>query len=114
MRPRLDPAQVLSECREDRYRASGPGGQHRNKVETAVRLLHLPSGLIATSGRLRSLEQNRRAALERLVERLEARLYVAPPRVETKPTRGSVRRRLGEKKRASERKSGRRVRGDEH
>jgi ribosome-associated protein len=113
VRPRLDPERVLAECREDRYRASGPGGQHRNKVETAVRLFHLPSGLIATSGRLRSLEQNRRAALERLVERLEARLYVPPPRVETKPTRGSVRRRLGDKKRASERKAGRRSRSED-
>lgn len=48
------------------YRASGPGGQHRNKVETAVRLIHKESGLIVTSSDGRSQHQNKKKAWEKL------------------------------------------------
>jgi len=48
------------------FRASGPGGQHRNKVETAVRLIHVKSGLIVTASDGKSQHQNRKKAWEKL------------------------------------------------
>ena len=52
------------------YRSRGPGGQRKNKTETAVRLTHLPSGITVTATEFRSQAQNRKLAYERLTERL--------------------------------------------
>ncbi len=71
---RLDNVDLLAECRQERYRASGPGGQRRNKVETAIRLHHRPTGLTAQAEESRYLEQNRTRALRRLRERVALEL----------------------------------------
>ena len=57
---------LLRDCDETRTRRSGPGGQHRNKVETAVVLVHRPTGLSAEGSERRSQGENRRVALWRL------------------------------------------------
>jgi protein subunit release factor A len=58
------------DVRVDLFRSSGAGGQHRNKVESAVRLTHLPTGIVVTATEERSQHQNRAVAWERLSERL--------------------------------------------
>ncbi len=75
---RLPPSVLLGQCREERYRASGPGGQRRNKVETAVRLVHGPSGISAQAEESRYLHENRRRALRRLRERIALKIRARP------------------------------------
>lgn len=62
----LDPHDFMSQCAVTRTRRGGPGGQRRNKVETAIRMEHKPSGISVTASERRSSEQNRSAAMFRL------------------------------------------------
>jgi ribosome-associated protein len=99
---------LLTECEETFFVAGGPGGQHRNKTESGVRLVHPPTGTVVTATERRSQLQNRSAALARLRERLGVLARREKPRRATRPTRGSKERRLTEKKRRGERKASRR------
>ncbi|EEF43017.1 peptide chain release factor, putative [Ricinus communis] len=56
----------MRQCEMDTYKASGPGGQHRNKRESAVRIKHLPTGIISQAVEDRSQHKNRASALRRL------------------------------------------------
>ena len=54
---------LLQQCDIRRTRHSGPGGQHRNKVETAIEITHRPTGIISFAAERRSQEQNRQVAI---------------------------------------------------
>jgi len=85
---------LLAECDVETYRGSGPGGQHRNRRDSAVRLTHRPTGIVATATERRSQHQNKEVALERLAGKLAARNRRRRPRVATKPSRSADEKRL--------------------
>lgn len=96
------------------FRASGPGGQHVNRTESALRLVHPPSGVVVVAQDSPSQHRNREIAFERLAARLAILNRVPKKRVPTKPTRGAKERRLEGKRQASANKRQRgRVKGDE-
>lgn len=70
----LSDAQLLAQCAVDAYRASGPGGQKRNKTSSAVRLRHPPTGLLVIAEESRSQHENRARALRRLRQALYLKL----------------------------------------
>jgi peptide chain release factor 1 len=67
----------LADVRIDTFRGTGPGGQHRNKTDSSVRALHVPTGTMVTVLRGRSQHQNRATALTELVRRLESAGHAA-------------------------------------
>jgi protein subunit release factor B len=90
---------LLAECDVQTFRAGGPGGQHQNVTDSAVRLRHRPTGLTVTCRAQRSQYLNKMDALRRL--RLKLRKLNEPPppaRRPTRPSRAAVGRRLTGKK----------------
>jgi hypothetical protein len=75
----LSDRQLVAQCAVDTYRASGPGGQKRNKTSSAVRLRHLPTGLIVIAEESRSQHENRARALRRLRQALYLKIRDALP-----------------------------------
>ena len=80
------------------YRSSGPGGQRKNKTETAVRLKHLPSGVMVIATEHRSQAENKKLAFERLLKRLIKLNRPRKRRIPTSIPSGIVERKKEEKK----------------
>jgi hypothetical protein len=98
--------ELLRECEVDTFRASGPGGQKRNKTDSAVRLRHQPTGLVAQAVESRSQHENRARALARLRHEVALSLrtpvalegYRAPPELRA-ILPGNTSQRIGPKHR---------------
>ncbi len=93
------------DLRESFARSSGPGGQHVNKVSTAVTLTHLPTGLCITVSDSRSQSTNRKIARERLAEKLAERRTARSNQLRAeaaKARRQKARRSLSEKRKLVE------------
>jgi ribosome-associated protein len=99
--PELD-QDLLRECVAETFRSSGPGGQHVNKTESAVRLRHLPSGVVVTSQQERSQHRNKALCLRKLREKIERLNYRPARRVPTRVPRSAKNRTLEEKARRSQ------------
>ena len=133
--PLVVSATLVVPARELRWRATasgGPGGQHANTSNTKVELVfdveasealtdtqrerllaRLGSQVRVVASDERSQARNRALARERMAERLAAALRTHRRRTATRPTKGSVERRLSEKRQQSERKQRRQDRPDE-
>jgi protein subunit release factor B len=106
MRPRFDtdPQVLKKQVILETYRSSGPGGQRKNKVETAVRLKHLPSGITVVATEHRFQSENRKLAFERLRERLIKLNRPKRRRIATSLPVTAVEKRIEEKKIRSRKK----------
>ena len=96
------------------FKSGGPGGQHKNKTESAVRIKHLPTGVIVVAAEHRSQFKNRETAWERLIEKLSRRRQKRKPRVPTRPTKAAREKRHNEKvQRARQKQSRQKIRLDD-
>jgi protein subunit release factor B len=86
------------------YRSRGPGGQRKNKKETAVRIRHISTGITAIATEFRSQARNRQLALKRIKERLERLKRKKKPRIPTKISTSAKERILKEKRLRAEKK----------
>lgn len=93
---------LLRECEVETFRSSGPGGQHVNKTESAVRLRHMPSGVVVTSQQERSQHRNKALCLERLRKKVAQLNYRPATRIPTRVSRSARNRTLEEKARRSQ------------
>ena len=90
--------EVADQCEVEAFHAHGPGGQGVNTSDSAVRMRHVPTGIVVTSRESRSQFRNRQLCLQKLRAEFERRAVRPKRRVKTRPTQGSQLRRLEGKK----------------
>jgi peptide chain release factor 2 len=89
--------ELLRECEVETFRSSGPGGQHVNKTESAVRLRHKRSGVVVTSQQERSQHRNKQICLAKLRKKIERLNHRPAKRVPTSIPTGAKESALKEK-----------------
>lgn len=105
--PEADEA-LLADCKISAFRASGSGGQHVNVTDSAIRLLHIPTGIVVTSQKGRSQYQNKLDCLKKL-RKIVAKLNYRPPqRVATRIPKSVKHENLEKKSQHSKKKQLRR------
>ena len=100
--------ELVRDCDVQAFRASGPGGQGVNTTDSAVRMRHVPSGIVVTARESRSQFQNRASCLRKLKEELALRARPSKKRVATKPGKAAKARRLADKRHRARIKAARR------
>lgn len=105
---RLSDDDLARQCETEAFHASGPGGQGVNTTDSAVRMRHVPTGIVVTSREQRSQLQNRATCLRKIRQQLELRARRPKVRKATKPSKAARQRRLDAKKRRSDVKAQRR------
>ena len=103
-----DDRELLEECRVNTYRARGRGGQHVNVTDSAVRLTHIPTGIVVTCQKERSQYLNKKECLIKLRQKNKLLNYRKPRRIPTRIPRSVKLKNLASKKKESKKKKLRR------
>ena len=96
--------ELLAECKITTCRASGKGGQHVNVTDSAVRLTHIPTGIIVSSQKERSQYLNKMDCLEKLRDAVAKRNYRKPKRIVTRPSKSIANKNRIKKSKEREKK----------
>lgn len=85
-------------CHVEAFHASGPGGQGVNTADSAVRMVHVPTGITVVSRESRSQYQNRQLCLQKLRQEFNRRAKVPKRRRKTRPSKAQRQKRLDQKR----------------
>lgn len=100
---------LLSECEVQTFRSSGAGGQHVNVTNSAVRLIHRPTGIVVTSQKERSQFLNKQECLSKIRQKVKALNYRKPKRIPTRIPKSVINKNKEKKSKKSQLKRLRRI-----